>query len=57
MRTGGRRKSARKSRLGGTVLGDIAIPAAFLYANTVYNRKRGSKGRRYSMRHTRRGRR
>jgi hypothetical protein len=57
---GGKRKSRRlrKSRLGGSVFGDIAIPAAFLYANTYYKPKRGkSKGRRYSMRRSRRSRR
>lgn len=58
---GGKRKSrrVRKSRLGGSVIGDIAIPAAFLYANTVYKSKRGksSKSRRYSMRRSRRSRR
>jgi len=57
---GGRRKSRRskKSRLGGSVIGDIAIPAAFLYANTFYKPKHGkSKGHRYSMRRSRRSRR
>jgi hypothetical protein len=58
---GGKRKSRRlrKSRLGGSVIGDIAIPAAFLYANTVYKSKRGksAKSRRYSMRRSRRSRR
>jgi hypothetical protein len=59
---GGRRKSRRLRRsrsLGGSVLGDIAIPAAFLYANTVYKSKRGkrSNGRRYSLRKSRRSRR
>jgi hypothetical protein len=48
---GGRRKSrrVRKSKLGGTIFGDIAIPAAFLYANTVYKPRRNSRHR-YSRR-------
>lgn len=44
--SGGRRRSSKrnkskKSKRGGSVIGDIAIPAAFLWANTTFG-KRGS---------------
>jgi hypothetical protein len=45
---GGKRKSRRlrtSRRLGGSVIGDVAIPAAFLYANTVYKSKRGKSSK------------
>jgi hypothetical protein len=38
-----KRKSQRK---GGSLLGDIALPAIFLAANTMYGKKRTVKARR-----------
>jgi len=48
--TGGRRRSSkrnksRKSKRGGSVIGDIAIPAAFLWANTTFGKRRSAKSR------------
>lgn len=49
-KTGGRRRSSKrnkskKSKRGGSAIGDIAIPAAFLWANTTFGKRRSVKSR------------
>jgi len=40
-RSRSRRRASRSSKRGGSLIGDIAIPAAFLWANTTF----GSRGK------------
>jgi hypothetical protein len=48
--SGGRRRSSKrnkskKSKRGGSIIGDIALPAAFLWANTAFGKRKSRKNR------------
>ena len=48
--SGGRRKSSKrnrskKSKRGGTLIGDIAVPAALVWANTIFGKRKSRKNR------------
>lgn len=49
--TGGKKKKEKKEKMGGSLLVDIAVPAALVYTNQMYPRKRKSEKSRKSRKH------